>query len=300
MKNSMNPTHLRRMAMAAALAALSGHAQAVTTTVRAEYIFSDMRLTVADLDPSDAYLPTLTPRANGSFNNTGSASAMWRGETDWQDTKESIWTNPLPAGGLLSVDNVHAELNGSFASVLAEPDRLGTRITLRSEVTDPAPGQYKSGGASVAFAPTSPGGTAPAYSFTLGAMSQATFSMQVEGGWVGTGLGEPIAAGNGFGTWELTMKQNNGGPDAQTVTGSDAFGLEVTGQPDQSSSKQVSYSISNAGTQAMDVALYFRADAQAWAIKPPVPEPETWAMVLAGMALVGARGLKRTRANRPA
>jgi hypothetical protein len=301
---------------AAAMGVLLGMGSVASATplAFASLGFGDIAVTAGDLDPSDAYSPTLTVREAGSFANTSSASAIWQDAGTFESEHAGTDDLTAPQGGLLDFQHQSAGINHGGANMLSLRDEGGMQLSTVATAGTNGPDQITNTSAGFELAPQTPASEETPYSFTLSPMSYATFSMQLTGETRVLVYGEDGGTAKAYAFWQIGLMEQRGPGDSNyswTVLDEGRLSAESTGKTEDTLSKVLTYSIANTSTSAMNGVLYFTAKsgaiASSIAVSPPplmslamnatsaVPEPRLPLLVLAGMAVMGLVKRRPTR-----
>lgn len=284
--------HLVKHTLAAAcLVAAAGQALATSSS---SATMGNLLITLTDLNPTDGIAPSLT------FTSEGRASLL-SAVNSWGDIidgKVAIRYAPNPQGPLSA--DTHTDWASSSASVMAANTAAGFTTMSTHGVAGSGPdayGYYR-GNATNAM---------PQNDFTLSANTAVTFSV-IASTQSSTSMGYNLEADQGeYATAHALMNvygSVNGQfqIDTQEHISYSDFSVRGDGSTmgaSDSWSGKLAVSFYNYGATSTTGQLQSFVDVEGqsavWDGVTPVPEPETYAMMLGGLALIGAVGRRRSR-----
>lgn len=252
---------LSSAAIAAAAMALAGPAAATSSATATVTGFS---ITLYDLDPSDGIDPELTFTSEGSYS---SAYVYSLSESDSDSSSAPGHWSPTSAMAMLG-----------FGQAQASTDSTGA--TAMGSVSGPSYGGQGS------F-------SADGYGVNSGFMLTPWTGMKLTlsfDGTATTSVGEYLESAGAYGQLQIGVSVENGNETHYAYRNAYASCLwdgSICGPESNSFSGTFSLSFANLSDQAADGWMY--ADAYAYGQSTvPVPEPQTYLMLLAGLAGIGA------------
>jgi MYXO-CTERM domain-containing protein len=280
-----------------------GSAQAAPA-VDASIGFSHIQFTAGDLDLADGLAPSLTVRGPGQFSNVGGGSMHT--STPGQNF-ESEWgsldpeSEPLPQGSIFDVGGFHSNLNGNTLTLTSNHDAQGANILLSAKAISGTPGMSSNINAYLRLSPSIGGEeAAPYYSFTLGARSYVTLSMQVHAQIERTGIVGDESNAVAFFNWDVSMVDSpNPGTPTQSISDIHDTDYEHFEDASYTFNRVVQYAFYNPGDTPLTAGLSMQASLIAMARSPvsQVPEAESMALALAGMGALALVRRRRQPAN---
>ena len=278
---------------AACLVAAAGQAFA---TASSSATMGNLVITLTDLNPTDGITPSLSSTWQG-------AATVFSVVDSWGDIASSNVANRYAPGpqGLVSAET-HADWASSSASVMAANNAAG--FTSMSTI-----GVAKSGLDAYGYYRGDSANASPLNDFTLSANTEVTFSV-LASTQSKTSMGYNLDADQGeFAYAHAVMNvlgsvNGNFQIDTQEHISYSNFHVRDDGTTmgaSDSWSGQLSVSFFNYGTTTTtgQIQSFVEIEGQSatWDGVTPVPEPETYAMMLGGLALIGVIGRRRRAAG---
>lgn len=297
---------------AAAAAALFVCGPVAASTAAATAAIQGLQVQLFDLDPSDGIAPSIAFLGGGLGANNGSAQANW----SRPDSTGSAAGTFQSDGGPWKPGSTSAVTTFVQAQAALSGNNTASGSTLAASGTASSPGDYAyppSGWPSVPGASFNAWVTAPAWnvSFMISANTVAVFSataivsaQAIEGGAVTYDFGDGYpftsywgnsasasgsigvsgpAAGGGTG--------NQSASDGRSVYASSNFDTWAGRWINQSQSSSgpigVTFLNLTGGSMNGNLQLSVNAYGNAFGSSAPIPEPGTWALLLAGLGVIG-------------
>lgn len=308
---------IRLSAVAAAAAlAVAGPALA-TSTSSASATMSGLQIQLVDLNPGDGIAASISFMF-GPQANVGSASAGWNSQTASQSASGNFFSNANPwrpgsTDAVTSFASAAAFLSGNGSASGSSLGASGQAASPGDVAYDPQYFNY-----ALPYASFSASVQAPSYfvgafelsPFTV-AIFSATVSVQAEavgGGFLTYPWGYTYGQGNSAGaSASLYVNGPAAGGGSGSQNSSDSRSVWVNAYYDGWSGQWTNAADAQSGfvgvsfANLTDAAMggSFRADVSvsgnAYGSTAPIPEPGTWAMMLAGLAVAGGIARRRQR-----
>lgn len=280
---------LRKKTFAALAAALlAAWAAPSGASTFASFSVGPISFNLFDLNPDDGIAPSISFLGTGSLQEVATARDYGLALFDSQNVTVSPWV-PLA---------VSAAVPGSWVSVSVSGNDGGTVSGTTLKATGATHGTGSQPGAGEIY-----GRIATDYSFTLSPFTKVVFEADVSLSASTTHGGAAFEFAN-LRSWLRTWDENQP-PGAAPQSSLDEASIYVKSAwngsqyvPDSGSlGDTLSVSFVNGSASALDGKL--RGNFEMTGYSPaPVPEPETWALLLAGLGIVG--GIARRRRERQA